>query len=465
MENSPTGPQTPESGDSKESKDSKDSKKTKSAEALGAFIIEPKAEKADDKPQSILERLTGNKDREAPKEADEEAPLEHISDEERQYVETELVGTARQESPANPSADPETVAAEAAVNNFRDKIEDGEDSETAFTETLDEIAQEEQPPAEESFVDLRNEDDMPEPIVLGGTGTPPLPGPEDVPSERTTIIERRAPGEFFAGNAVGYLVGRRSGRIKTEKQLLPVQKKLEKQVTALKTELERKEEVIRTVAVEKLRVQNGEVVAPLQSLEKRQPSKAVPLERIGKVVVDAETVAAVASSREAQPKRVSPIEGLTEKDIVTLNRQELLTVSEKIIIEGTSLRHIYETNLVGEKGLRRLVAEFLRGGNLNKALKRELVEKEIDFERDPILRDKNRGGGTDGGGTHLEALLKKVDNLPGGDSGEMAVLKARAAHEAAGQAKRQQRRKTADISIAAIIAILLAAITTLLISR
>jgi hypothetical protein len=489
MENTPFIPSTPESGDDKDPKAA--SKKKKSAEVIGAFIVEPKSEKTEsEKPKGLFEQLTGMKEEkksdpttpeetanEEVRDEAEQAPLESLSDEERQYVEAELVGAVRAET-APITDHPEEIAAEAAVESFRNKIVvEGQDSEAAFTETLNELDVETETnveseieavplrpevmePSEEAIIDLRHEEDTPEPVVFGGAPTV-RPQPVVPNAERPVIVENNDFGMFLVGGIVGYLIGRRRGRIKTEKRLMPIQNRLEKQVTNLKVELERKEAVIRQVAVERVRYPERALKARVETkVEVRERiAKPLPPERIGKVIIEG------GSARAEAVRRVSPVEGLTEKDIVTLNRVELLAVSEKIIVEGTSLRHIYETHLVGEKGLRRLVAEFLRGGNLNKALKRELVEKEIDFERDPILRDKNRSDSNDGGGKHLEALLKKVDNLPGGDTGEMAVLKARAAHEAIVQNRKQQRRKLADLSLAAIIAILIASIITLLLTR
>lgn len=74
------------------------------------------------------------------------------------------------------------------------------------------------------------------------------------------------------------------------------------------------------------------------------------------------------------------------KRIETLSRPELLALSQQIIIEGASLRHIYETHLIGEQALRRLIAEYLHGGDIQRSLQHEIVEHEIDFERDPALR-------------------------------------------------------------------------------
>jgi hypothetical protein len=71
-----------------------------------------------------------------------------------------------------------------------------------------------------------------------------------------------------------------------------------------------------------------------------------------------------------------------------LNKEELLDVSEKIIVNGETLRHAFETHMIGEQGLRRLVAEHLRGGNLYEALRREIVEHQMDFERDPVMRGR-----------------------------------------------------------------------------
>ncbi len=73
--------------------------------------------------------------------------------------------------------------------------------------------------------------------------------------------------------------------------------------------------------------------------------------------------------------------------IETLSRAELLSFSEQIAVETTSLRNVYETHLIGEHALRRLIAEYLQGGDIHKALQQEILEHEIDFERDPALRD------------------------------------------------------------------------------
>ncbi len=147
----------------------------------------------------------------------------------------------------------------------------------------------------------------------------------------------------------------------------------------------------------------------------------------------------------------------TGKRVETLSRSELLSMSEKIIIDGSSLRQIYETHLIGERGLRRLITEYLLGADLKKALRREIVEREIDFERDPGLRDmtlpQQVSTSSGGGNAALTKLLSQV--MPNADNDEeVAFFKARAAYEALEQQKYKKRRSIIDISLAILIAAL-----------
>ena len=248
------------------------------------------------------------------------------------------------------------------------------------------------------------------------------PGVEQhISHEASLMDERRALSEgLVTGAIVGYLYGRRRGRIKTEKRLAPLQKKLEKQVKSLQTELLNKEALVRQQARQQnqtllgLRVEQSiaQKTAPSEQKASQQavPERAAPVLRsatieyrqltsperpISHAVVPPEQIGHVLMAASAESLRLTEPNTLPKKEIMDadkqsqiINRADLLSLSEKIMVDGTSLRKVYETQLVSEKGLRRLVAEHLRGGNLARALKRELVEREIDFERDPIFRDK-----------------------------------------------------------------------------
>ncbi len=286
---------------------------------------------------------------------------------------------------------------------------------------------------------------------------------------------------LLVGGIVGYLIGRRRGRIKTEKRLVPVQQKLEKQVQGLQTMLFEKEGRIRQAAAERRQVAlspASERLIVTTVEQKRTPPVALrpSSERIGHVLMAAE---GFASPRELAPfmrpmSEKRPVTNATpenmaaekisvEKRVSVMPRAELLAVSETIVVEGTTLRQIYETHLIGERGLRRLVAEHLGGGDMPRALKRELVEREIDFERDPVLRDRARASLNGGGKSALNTLVQQA--------GAMAVLEDQA--QVANQppvatAKRGNAtmhtttRRAADIALISIITILLAFIIVLL---
>lgn len=181
-------------------------------------------------------------------------------------------------------------------------------------------------------------------------------------------------------------------------------------------------------------------------------------ERIGHVLMTA----------EAKPDHQSDQAQLYENQryIETINRPGLLALSETIIIDGSSLRQIYETHLIGERGLRRLVAEHLRGGNLKKVLRQEIVEHEIDFERDPALRDIGTVALPTAAAkvsnealTALNKLLERAAaSVPAADSqAENAYFNARANYEVKQHEQQQRQRRLVDILLAATAAALITA--------
>ncbi len=351
------------------------------------------------------------------------------------------------------------------------------------------------------------------PAGPGGPGGPGWQGgfnPNAAPVPPVAAAANRQPREpeyhhpnpaamALFGGIIGYLIGRRRGRIRTEKRLLPIQKKLEEQVNDLQWDLQAKEKRLRQAAAAKVERDGPAVVEvlaakavaikaekqdrPRRALEqlraerKRAPeahqlhggSKAH--ERIGHVLV-AETIPAAARPEaphpvvKAETKSSKPdkLELPPDKRIETLSRAELLAMSEKIMVEGTTLRQIYETHLIGERGLRRLIGEYLRGGDVKKALRQEVVEREMDFERDPAMRDIGSPGGAavGGGAATLDRMIEKAANNVSGEE-EAAFIRARADYQASQEHQQHKHRQLMDLSLISIILILLGLLVLLLV--
>jgi hypothetical protein len=150
-----------------------------------------------------------------------------------------------------------------------------------------------------------------------------------------------------------------------------------------------------------------------------------------------------------------------------MNRVDLLKISQKMFVEGTSLRQIYETHLVGEKGLRRLVTEYLKGGDVQKVLRKEIVEREIDFERDPIMRDLASTSSADSRSSSavLQQMINQAEGTVTASSEEAAFYKAKADYEVDQRVNDRKRRKKADVGIISLIVILSAVVSLLLVNH
>jgi len=242
----------------------------------------------------------------------------------------------------------------------------------------------------------------------------------------------------------------------------------------------------RRQAAEKAKAQASRVAEKLSKAAAGKlsgPEQPAP-EHIGRMLVTAnetepirrhtgksalEAVAWAGNSAEQPAERSTA--PAANKRIGTISRAELLVMSEQILVDGSSLRQIYESHLIGEQGLRRLVAEHLGGGDLRKALRREVVEREIDFERDPGVRGmipqavpKNLGGGTRGQEALNELLEKAALNINDSEE-EAAFFKARALYESSQLQQHKQSRRMVDIGLAGAITILLALIIVLFMTR
>lgn len=192
-------------------------------------------------------------------------------------------------------------------------------------------------------------------------------------------------------------------------------------------------------------------------------------EHIGHMLVAANERVRHAPEKRSKGAESARHEAVITKRVATMNRAELLALSEQLTVDGTSLSQIYETHLIGERGLRRLIAEYQRGGDLHQALRREILEREIDFERDPALRDMSpfddNGVQAPSGKVALEHLLETAAQVIAEDSDEVAFYKANATYQELQRDKQHRTRRLLDLSLGGIIALLIALVIVLLLTR
>ena len=208
---------------------------------------------------------------------------------------------------------------------------------------------------------------------------------------------------------MGYLVGRRRGRIKTEKKLLPVQKKLERQVGDLEYQVASREARIRKLAYEKatshphIFVELPKRLKELQELQKASlkkkdfaPAKKtertmakeaaaamVSAELLGKVATITDRVEHV-KGEDAPKRRVITAEA--PKPAADMTVAELLVVASQIPVEDRDLRHLYESGRIDQRGLRRVLEAYLRGERYDKVLF-ESVKSKNTVESLPAIRE------------------------------------------------------------------------------
>jgi hypothetical protein len=276
--------------------------------------------------------------------------------------------------------------------------------------------------------------DIAMPVASPNVIAPRSKGPEQSPDRHSRA------GDMLVGGVVGYLIGRRRGRIRAEERLVPIQQKLEHEVKDMQQKIGLHETRIRTLTSEKIAregVVAREAVAQKMEAKARPPEPervpmAVPLpeaapipipvpevapipiplpeipraERVGAVLLPHAEIAPLRP--ELSPIVTSHVEtapkpALTKESVRIMPEAELLQVAAKVEVAGTSAKALYEQGRIGKEDLRTAVSEYAAG---NKNYESILLEKLHDVPPESMeflspgvgKPDAKDAGGASGGG-------------------------------------------------------------------
>jgi hypothetical protein len=232
------------------------------------------------------------------------------------------------------------------------------------------------------------------PIGGGATGggnpnynatVPPNPNAVNSPIEYS--INRRRAGDFLVGGIIGYLIGKRRGRIKAEKNLLPIQDKLEKQVIGLQSKLYEQEERVRQVAATKF--ENNIIIAPPENNQKTKSEskpkekestirieESINREKIDNIINDKPEI-----SRDSRPEAEQKEKRLNPKSVEIMSLPMILGMAESIEIGNTSLKRLYENGEIDQQQLREVVKKHIRGERIDQLVGEFVGEKSVTQER------------------------------------------------------------------------------------
>ncbi len=260
----------------------------------------------------------------------------------------------------------------------------------------------------------------------GGVGS--ASSPDVMPVETAWHNERVAGARglivgVLAGLYFGNRHGKKVGHKESDKKSAPVIRSFEHQVKGLQDSITAKEQQIKNQAREKLDslMKNQERQRLAESLlqsattqaagtEARrpdvltasgEPAGAEPYSRrretygnhsgaaeVGRILVEAPLAAALLMTERARPASFAERAGVVpfNKKAEEFSREELMTTAEKLTVQGVSLKEMVAVGSLDEQSLRRVIGEFLEGGDVSRAVAREVKEKELKYERDPRMR-------------------------------------------------------------------------------
>lgn len=245
--------------------------------------------------------------------------------------------------------------------------------------------------------------------------------PTPAHTENETVPTREHRSRVGGSLLLGYMIGRRGGRKRTEARLTPKINSLEQEKATTERLLESRERELQRVTiasnertrqpgvaerppaerpkanleatpkrttreiVRKTVVLPEHLQAAVASLERLRPKTETPPPP---AVIDNEQVAP--SSTETQKTSEKPTTTQPEKEVPKavaikkveqLSTPELIKEAEHIYLDGASIRTLYNANRIDRAGLIKIVQESIRGGDINTVFKQVELGKERQRER------------------------------------------------------------------------------------
>jgi hypothetical protein len=205
--------------------------------------------------------------------------------------------------------------------------------------------------------------------------TAPVVNPNVLQDSRNERTKRRV--NPAASALLGYAIGRRGGRKRTERRLEPKIAGLSQELDITKKHLEARELDLKKAANNTLSEQQAERYAR-RSEKVEQPKKKPVTEILRQTVMAPEKIRSAIRPAEIQIPRTEAlgapkIETAPRPQVIPetaikraeqLSTPALLKAAESLVIEGVSVRRMYETNKIDRNGLVAIVQEGLRGGNI-----------------------------------------------------------------------------------------------------
>ena len=197
---------------------------------------------------------------------------------------------------------------------------------------------------------------------------------EHIEPKKEVILPKRSEQSSTINRLAEYIITEQR-KTKISKARETERKKLGKKIKAMEQNLTLKENTLQELG-EKQKKENKFLIE-----QDKLNAKKADVEHLADFVI--------ATNKERSRSKINSDSVHVPDPIKVIGRDKLLELSKDITVEGASLKDMYENHLFGEGALRRLVSAHTKGEEISTMVRREVLERQVDFERDPMMRDRD----------------------------------------------------------------------------